>query len=58
MEKKISDLLSYRENLIKEAIEDFNKLTMKVSTLESLSGFSIEELIDLYKKGFKLKKEE
>lgn len=58
MDKKISDLLLYRENLIKETIEDFNELTVKVSTLESLSGFSIDVLIDLYKKGFTLKKEE
>ncbi len=56
--EKISDLLSYRENLIKEIIESFNELTIKVSTLESLSGFSIDELIELYKKGFTLKKEE
>lgn len=58
MDKKISDLLLYRENLIKEIIENFNELTVKVSTLESLSGFSIDVLIDLYKKGFTLKKEE
>lgn len=58
MDKKISDLLLYRENLIKETIENFNELTVKVSTLESLSGFSIDVLIDLYKKGFTLKKEE
>ena len=58
MEKKISDLLLYRENLIKETIVNFNELTEKVNTLESLSGLSIDVLIDLYKKGFTLKKEE
>lgn len=30
------------------------KLQMKVNTLESLSGFSIDEIIESFKTGFKL----
>ncbi len=30
------------------------KLQMKVNTLESLSGFSIDEIIEYFKTGFKL----
>lgn len=53
--KKINNLLESRTKLIREALEDADILRTKVAQLETVSGLSIDILIELLKKGYKLK---
>lgn len=53
--KKINNLLESRTKLIREALEDADILRTKVAQLEAVSGLSIDILIELLKKGYKLK---
>ena len=53
--KEINNFFEARTNLIKEALEDANTLQIKVAELEAVSGFNIDILIELFKKGYELK---
>ena len=58
VEEKINNLFNQANNIIKQRLEEANKLEEKVLKLEAVSGFGIDTLTELFIRGYTMKLED
>lgn len=56
--EKINNLYKHANNIVKQRLEEANKVEVLIGKLEAVSGFSIDILIKMFAMGYKLKKED
>lgn len=56
--EKINNLYNQANNILKQRLEEANELEVLIGKLETVSGFSIENLIKMFAMGYELKKED